>query len=201
MTGAKPRLPDLPSMRMLLEAARLLGGAHGTVMELCILTMCLPWEAVAIRIGEIDWGGGSVPVPARGGTRRLLHLPPDAVSSLTRAVATGSDGGQAVTGGRDRPLDRRDVRLDRMQAGLATAAPHLVIRRPWNFHGLRAAAAGELLRRGSVQQDVALALGLKRTGNADVRIGGIRTSADDARRAAATLGRWNAILTDRGDPG
>ena len=199
MTGANPRLPDLPSMRMLLEGARTLGGAHGAVLELCILTLCLPWEAVAIELAEIEWGRGHVPVPARGGSRRLLHLPPDAVRTLARIAGTVTERGQAVTGGRGRPLDRRDVRLDRIQARLAVAVPDTIVLQPWNFHGLRAAAARELLERGCGPQDVAHALGLKAIGTATVPIGGIRTDAAAADRAATTVGKWNAILAACGN--
>ncbi|MFV0622659.1 tyrosine-type recombinase/integrase [Sphingomonas sp. ac-8] len=184
-------------MRMLLQGARLLGGPHGTVLELCILTMCLPWEAVAIDLAEIDWKRGWAMVPARGGSRRLLHLPPDAVRSLARVAGAVTSRGQAVSGGSGRPLDRRDVRLDRMQARLAAAAPDMTVLQPWNFHGLRAGAARELLERGCSRQDVACALGLKPPGSAIVPIGGIRTLADDADRAAVTVSKWNAILADR----
>ncbi|MBD8546041.1 tyrosine-type recombinase/integrase [Sphingomonas sp. CFBP 8760] len=190
-------------MRVLLKGARTIGGAHGAVLELCILTMCLPWEAVAIELADIDWGRGCVPVPARGGSRRLLHLPPQAMRTLARVAGTVAGRGQAVTAGRGDPIGNRDVRLDRMQARLAVAAPETIVLQPWNFHGLRAAAARELLERGCRHQDVAHALGLKVPGSDTVPIGRIRTDADDADRAAATVGKWNAILADagpRGDP-
>jgi len=176
-----------------------MGGAHGAVLELCILTMCLPWEAVAIELAEVDWSQGCVPVPARGGSRRLLHLPPDAVVALARIAGTATGRGQAVTGGRGRPLDRRDVRLDRIRARLAIAAPDVGELQPWNFHGLRAAAARELLERGCGHQDVVHALGLKAIGSATVPIGGIRTDGDAAGRAVVPVDKWNAILAARGN--
>ena len=175
----------------------MLGGPYGTVLELCILAMCLPWEAVAIELAEIDWRRGCAPVPARGGSRRLLHLPPDALRSLAGVAGAVAFHGQAVSGGIGRPLDRRDVRLDRMQTRLAAAAPDTTILQPWNFHGLRAAAARELLERGSRHEDVACALGLKARRSATVSIGAIRTGADEADRAAVTLEKWNAILAAR----
>lgn len=199
MTGTRPLLPDLGSMRILLSGARALGGPYGAVLELCILTVCLPWEAVGIELADIDWAYGRVPVPARGGRRRILHLPPEAIQAIVRVAGTAGGEGQAVTAGRGRPLNRQDVRLDRMQERLAAAAPETIALLPWNFHGLRAAAARELLERGCPHGDVAHALGLKRTGSdAGVRkTGGIRTSQHEADRAAVMVGRWNAVLTDR----
>ena len=197
MTGASPHLPDLPSMRTLLKGARTLGGAHGAVLELCILTMCLPWEAVAIDLAEIDWDRECVPVPARGGSRRLLHLPPEAVRTLARVAGTVAGRGQAVTAGRGTPIGNRDVRLDRIQARLAIAAPDTIVLQPWNFHGLRAAAARELLECGCGHRDVANALGLKTANSVTVPIGDVRTAAEDVDRAATTVGRWNAILAGR----
>lgn len=197
MTGARPLLPDLASMRTLLRGARALGGAHGAVLELCILTMCLPWEAVGIELTEVDWDRRCVPVPARGGSRRLLHLPAEAVRTLARVAGTVVGRGQAVTAGRGTPIDNRDVRLDRIQARLAAAAPDTIELQPWNFHGLRAAAARELLERGCSHQEIACALGLKVSGSATAPIGGIRTSADGTNRAAVTVEKWNAILADR----
>lgn len=197
MIGASPRLPDVASMRVLLKAARILGGTHGAVLELCILTMCLPWEAVAIDLANIDWDRGFVPVPARGGSRRLLHLPAEVVRTLARVAGTVAGSGQAVTAGRGAPIGNRDVRLDRMKVRLAVAAPETIVLQPWNFHGLRAAAASEVIKHGCGHQDVARALGVKLPGSATVSIGTIRTEADDADRAAVTVAKWNAILAER----
>lgn len=122
--------------------------------------------------------------------------PPDAVRSLAGVAGAVAFHGQAVSGGIGRPLDRRDVRLDRMQTRLAAAAPDTTMMQPWNFHGLRAAAR-ELLERGCRHQDVACALGLKTRGSSIVSIGAIRTGADETDRAAVTVEKWNAILADR----
>lgn len=63
MTGASPIVMDLAAVRKVLAAARALGGPIGTSIELCILTLALPWEVVAIRLERIDWKEGVVPIP------------------------------------------------------------------------------------------------------------------------------------------
>jgi integrase len=197
MTGAAPLRPDVASVRILLEGARALGGPYGTTLELCILTLCLPWEAVAIDVAEIDWSAGCVTVPARGGTRRILHLPPEAIRTIMRIAGTAGGSGQAVTAGRGRPLGHSDVRLDRMQDRLAVAAPRTIELPPWNFHGLRAAATDELVARGCNRRNVDQALGLKAPGSRTVAVGAIRTGHDDFETAAVVIGRWNAVLAER----
>lgn len=198
MSGAAPLRPNMDAIRTLLEGACELGGPYGTALELCIRTLCLPWEAVAIDMAELDWSRGWVPVPARGGARRMLHLPPEALRAIVRVAGTGTGRGQAVTAGRGRPLDRKDVRLDRMQDRLALASPKTIELPPWNFHGLRAAAVGELVARGCKRRDVDQALGLKASGGIAALIGSTRTGRDELEAAEVVISRWNAMLAERG---
>lgn len=197
MTGAAPALPGLDEIRILLAAARRLGGAHGTTLEVCIVSLCLAWEAVGIRLETIDWSAAAAPVPARGGVPRLLHLPPTALAALAKAAGTAGGKGQAVTAGRGRPLTFRDMRLDRIKDRLAEVAPTTIGLPAWNMHGLRAAGVRELTRRGSDPRDVAIALGLHGAGRLGRPRSGTRTSTIELEVAATIIGRWNAILAER----
>lgn len=123
MTGSSPLVPDPTILRQTLSACRRLEGPYGTVLELCIRTISLPWEVVAIDLAEIDWAHGCVPVPTRGGKRRMLHLPPEAVRTIVRVSGSTPTIGQAVTAGVGRPIDRRDMRLDRIRTRLAMVMP------------------------------------------------------------------------------
>lgn len=148
MTGAAPIPPSVPDMRVLLEGARTLGGAHGAVLEICLLTLCLPFEAVAIDLERIDWRNGRVPVPLRKGGSRILPLPGPARQAVIRIAGESRATGQAVTAGRGRPLKHSDVRLDRLQDWLADEAPATIPIPPWNFHGIRMAGRNALIERG-----------------------------------------------------
>lgn len=181
-------------MRLILKGARTLNTPFGVTLELCILTLCLPWEAIAIELDAIDWSTGAVPVPTRGGRQRLLHLPPAAIRTIVRVSGTIGSSGQAVTAGRGRRLLARDVRLDRLQLKLAADAPDTIPIGPWNFHGIRTAAGTALARAGCSAGDVTAAMGVATAGNGPRTGSSVRTDRDSFDRAVATIGLWNDLL-------
>ena len=189
MTGASPIVMDLAAVRTVLAAARALGGPVGTSIELCILTLALPWEVVAIRLERIDWHEGVVPIPARGGRERLLHLPVTARSLILRIAGEGTGDGQAVTAGRGEPLKARHLRLDRVLPPLvgANGAPLP----PWNFHGIRASGTMIMSQHG-VYSDTLLAILGQEWRRSTTPWKGLRLN-----RAGPGIERWNAIVTGR----
>lgn|GEM_PF-2672242 len=189
MTGASPIVIDLAAVRKVLAAARALGGPVGTSIELCILTLALPWEVVAIRLERIQWRDGVVPVPARGGRERLLPLPVGAKSLILRIAGEGKGDGQAVTAGRGEPLQAHRLRLDRVLPALAAARGAPLP--PWNFHGIRASAAMMMKEDGISQETLLAIFGKVRRGS--------NTPWEESQRERAVAGieRWNAIVTER----
>jgi len=189
VTGAAPIAMDLAAVRAVLAAARKLGGPVGTSIELCILTLALPWEVVAIRLERIQWQDGVVPVPARGGRERLLLLPVAAKSLILRIAGEGAGDGQAVTAGRGEPLQAHRLRLDRVLPALVAASCAALP--PWNFHGIRASAA-KMMKEDGIDQETLLAIfGRVRRGS--------NTSPEGSQMelAGAGIERWNAIVTGR----
>lgn len=189
MTGA-PALPaPLPVQRTLLSGARALGGAWGATLELSILLICLPWEALAIELQRIDWERGYVPVPLRGGLgMRALVLSTDAQKAILRIAGEVAGRGQAATAGRGPRLQAKLFRLDRLLDRLAEAAPETIQLPEWNFHGLRVGAEGELRRAGASEPEIAAVFG--RTGGEVSR--GVRGDVELARLA---LERWSRLLS------
>lgn len=194
MSGAAPVRPDLPGMRALLEGARALDDPYGAVLEISLLALALPWEAVSIDLERIDWSRAEVRVPARGGRFRTLALPNAALQSILRIAGSAGGRGQAVTAGRGRRLSHRGVRLDRLQERLAEVSPSSS-RVHWNFHGIRAAATDLLTASGVRAEDASAIFGFGRDA----------AGADDPRRAAFqrerasfAVERWTRLLLDDG---
>lgn len=189
MTGASPIITDLAAIRSVLTAARALGGPIGTAVELCILTLLLPWEVVAIRLEQIDWQDGFVPVPARGRGKRLLSLPTGAQNLILRIAGEGGGNGQAITAGRGEPLQARHLRLDRIVPRLVAAngAPLPA----WNFHGLRWSAGRIMHRRGMQPEGFFRIFGMEQFSSQKfpewVRI----------KREREGMEQWAALLADR----
>ena len=189
MTGASPIVMDLAAVRKVLAAARALGGPIGTSIELCILTLALPWAVVAIRLERIDWQEGVVPIPARGGRERLLHLPVTARSLILRIAGEGAGDGQAVTAGRGEPLKARHLRLDRVLPRLvgANGAPL----QSWNFHGIRLSGAMIMSQHG-VCSNTMLAIFGQEWRRSTTPLAGWHLN-----RAGPGIERWNAIINGR----
>lgn len=187
MTGAGPVAPSIEGLRLLLGAARREASPAAFALELIILTLALPWEAVGMRLECIDWRTDTVPVPARGGAERLLALPHAARKAVLRVAGTAAGVGQVVTAGRGRVLLHRDVRLDRLRERLAGVAPD-TLQVAWNFHGIRTAGATALAKSGATPFEIEALLGreTRRGPNAGAR--------RDLAAAAAMAERWNGIL-------
>ncbi|WP_230482919.1 hypothetical protein [Sphingomonas sp. Leaf21] len=183
MTGVGPIAPTLQEVRILLRGAKIIPAPLGTVMQLCIMCLCLPWEAVGIDIERIDWGTGFTDVPARGGRTRRLYLPAPAMKLVLTVAGSAGGTGQAVTAGRGVPLQGRHIRLDRIQKRLAEADP-ATGRIAWNFHGIRAAGRSALEVAGTPDLDVLL--GLYDRGCSDRNA--------DAEIMATGIERWCALL-------
>lgn len=192
MTGSGPLVPELQDVRRLLVAASRMGGPQGAVLELCILTLCLPWQAVAIDLENIDWNNGLVDVPARSGRMCKLTLPDPAMKCILRVAGTGPGSGQAVTAGRGERLQARHLRLDRLQDQLARAVPETIHLKLWNFFGIRAAAASAMLDAGIPSDAVETALNPAGQLPLEGRTGiSERTRAELARQA---IDAWCRIL-------
>lgn len=201
MSHASLHRHHVEAIPLLLKGAKALGDPYGAVIELCVRAACQPWEAIEIYMSEIDWCNGRVPVPARGGGRRLLHLPYEAKRTIVRVAGLTAASGQAVTGRRGRPLDRHDVRIDLLADRLAAAAPETAPFGPLIFNRVRAATARELIRHGSSTDDVcrALAITITRSGGVMSSFGGgSSTTEKEAYRAGLVLEKWNAILAGIG---
>lgn len=147
MTGASPACPGVPAIRAILDAARTMGGPTGLALELCILTLALPNEVLAIRLETIDWSKGFVTVPARGGVQRVLALPHAARQAILRFCGVGIGAGQAITAGRGAPLRAAQMRLDRLLDKLADADAATISLPNWNFAGIREDAATALAQQ------------------------------------------------------
>lgn len=192
MSGASP-LPLPPADQLkLLAAARALGGAWGAVLEFCILTLCLPWEAVAADLERIDWERGFVPVPSRSVADRVLALPHDAQKTVLRIAGQAGGRGQVVTAGRGPRFQAKLFRMDRLLDRLAVAAPDTIHMPEWNMHGLRLAAETAMRADGASGAEIAATLG--RSTEPVVR--GVRGDVELARLGSE---RWCTILLRSGD--
>lgn len=188
MAGSSPIVPSITAVRRLLAAARSAGGPYGTVLEVSILALCLPWEAVAIDLEKIEWATGFVEIPARGGRNRILVLPGDARATILRVAGSASGKGQAVTAGRGKRLEARYVRLDRLQDYLADTVSDAIEIEGWNFHGIRVAGERALSAAGRSPAETATALGRYDRGVQPPRV--------RAEIAAMALETWCSILRD-----
>lgn len=159
MSGAPAIRPSLVDVRTLLVGALAMGGPWGAILELCIRSLCLPWEAAGIELERIDWDRGFVPVPARGGAMRLLALSHEAQRTILRIAGETRGTGQAVTAGRGPRLQAETFRLDRLLDRLAEAAPETIRVADWNFHGIRATAEAELAAAGAGTSEIHAVIG------------------------------------------
>lgn len=202
MSGAPPLRPSLADLLTLLLAARAMEDAWGAALELCILTLGLPWEVVAIEIERIDWERGAVAVPSRGGGERILALSHDAQRAVLRISGSAGGEGQVVTAGRGPRLEAATFRLDRLLDRLAAASPSTIALPAWNLHGIREEAARLLAGEGAGPREIDAVLGRRppngrRALNAERKrsraTGGTSMRGD---LALATLGaeRWSRIL-------
>jgi len=187
VSGAPP-LPVAPADQLrLLAAAKTMNDAWGAVLEICILTLCLPWEAVAIDLQRIDWDRGFVPVPSRSIERRALALSHEAQKAILRIAGEAAGRGQAVTAGRGPRLEARLFRMDRLVDRLAVAAPDTISLPAWNMHGIRFSGAQAMQANGASSAEIAATLGRSR----EVESKGLRGDVELARTGVE---RWNAIL-------
>lgn len=153
MTGASPIVPSVADAAILLGASQRTGGPLCATLELCILTLALPFEVTQINLDRIDWENGCTQVATRRGqhlvkqTLRTLALPPAALDAVRRIAGSAKGSGQVVTAGRGEPLAAKYVRLDRLCEQLARGAPE-TIPIMWNFHGLRQCAATIIAHNG-----------------------------------------------------
>lgn len=191
MAGSSPIVPSIRTVRSLLAAGRSVGGTYGTVLEISILALCLPWEAVAIDLERIDWSTGFVEVPARGKRNRVLVLPGDARATILRVAGSASGKGQAVTAGRGKRLEARYVRLDRLQDHLADKVPETIGLGEWNFHGIRVAGIEALRAAGRSSDEIQAALGYHSSRTVAPRV--------RAEVAGMALETWCSILRDTGE--
>ncbi len=159
MSGAAPLRPSMADVRKLLHAARGMEDAWGAMLELCLITLGLPWEIAAIDLERIDWGRGTVPVPARGGVERILALSHEAQRAVLRICGSAGGHGQVVTAGRGPRMRAPLFRLDRLLDRLAEAAPDTIDLPEWNFHGVRATAAIELATAGAGAPEIDAVIG------------------------------------------
>lgn len=190
MSGAGP-LSLVPAEQLrLLAGARALDDPWGAVLQLCIQTLCLPFEAVAIDLERIDWDRGFVPVPSRSVADRALALSHDAQKAILRIAGEAGGRGQVVTAGRGRRFEARLFRMDRLLDRLAVAAPDTIGLPAWNMHGLRLAGANAMAADGASNAEIAATLGRA----TEPVVKGVRGDVELARKGAE---RWNAIL--RGD--
>lgn len=187
MSGAAPLVPALRDIRTLLAGARRLDGEWGATLELCLLTLGLPWEITSIRLEKIDWSAGTVPVPARGGVERILALSDAAMKTILRVAGDAGGRGQAVTAGRAPQLQAKFFRLDRLIDKLAAADPATIHVADWNFHGIRVAAETSLRSHGAKQVEIEAALGRQ------VRRHGVALRGDP-ELACIGAERWCHIL-------
>lgn len=187
MSGASPLAPSLEDQRVLLAGARALGGAWGSLLELCILSLCLPWEAAAIELQRVDWDEGFVPIPARGGATRALALSLEAQKAILRIAGDAGGRGQVVTAGRGQRFPAKLFRLDRLIDRLAEAAPDTIKLPEWNFHGLRLGAVLALREAGSSDAEISAIFG--RTAGQVSR--GLR---GDPELARIGVERWSRVL-------
>lgn len=188
MSGAGPILPTLEEIRLLHSTTKLVQRPQMTALRLCLETLALPWEVVAIRLENIQWRRGCVEVPARGTRRtRIVALPTTALQTILQVAGSAGGKGQAVTAGRGDELRHRDLRLDRLRETLGRAAP-ATLSIEWNFHGLRAAGAEALMRSGLSKSDLDALLGF------ELMVHGGRLTIDRADRAIAAAERWSRLL-------
>lgn len=169
-----------------------MGGAHGLALELCLTTLALPGEVLAIRLERIDFAAGLVPVAARGGVERLIALPNVARQAIIQAAGEASAFGQAVTAGRGPVLTTAQFRLDRLLDRLADRAPESIGLPAWNFHGVREEAAALLREDGADPATIDAVLG-RQHGRDRSRLRG------DPRLASVGAERWATILADTRD--
>lgn len=200
MSGAGAVHASVRTQRVLLSAARTSGGPWGAVLEMCILTICLPWEAIGMELERIDWERGFVPVPARRGAtipaartpaERAVILNEPARAAIRRIAGDAAGRGQVVTAGRGPRLQARLFRLDRLLDRLAEAAPETIGLPEWNMHGLRTGAADALHEDGADPEEVAGALGL-------AIAPGIRRFRIDEDLPTRGAERWARILLGPG---
>lgn len=200
MSGAGAMRASVETQRVLLSGARALGGPWGAVLEICILTICLPWEAIGMELERIDWERSFVPVPARrGATTPVVRTPAEravilnaaARSAIRRIAGDAAGHGQVVTAGRGPRLRARLFRLDRLLDRLAEAAPETIGLPEWNMHGLRTGAACALHEDGADADEIAAALGL-------ALAPGIRRFRIDEDLPTRGAERWARILLGSG---
>lgn len=196
MTGAAPMQPPMSALRVLLAGGRNLAGPWGAVLEVCILTLCLPWEALAMNLERIDWDRAFVPVPTRrsgdgAGVRRIervVPLSPVARAAIRRIAGDAGGRGQVVTAGRGRPLAAKLFRMDRLLDKLAEADPATIALPDWNMHGIRLAGSIALRDDGASGGELAAMLG-RDDGTRPVR--GLR---GDLPQGIACAERWSRLL-------
>ena len=195
MTGSSPVTPSIVETAILLGASRKVGGPLGATVELCILTTCLPFEAVQLDVAGIDRVNGGARVQTRRGNdakgRRVIALPPPAMEAVRRIAGSARHKGQVVTGGQGEPLAAKYVRLDRICDLFARTAPE-TIRIYWNFFGIRALAL-ELFRNHGLEREGEYALGRNQRP---------KTPVSEMRQigmANAALAVWHQALREAAD--
>lgn len=159
MTGSPTLRPTIIDMRAILRAARTMEDSWGATLELCLLTLALPWEVVAIDLEAIDWQRGVVAVPARGGAERVLALGHDAQKAVLRIAGAAGGRGQVVTAGRGPRLAAPAFRLDRLLDRLAVVDAATIDLKPWNFHGIREAVAALMAADGAERAEIDAVIG------------------------------------------